>query len=117
VGRLAHGSVVHAEVAPDGAHDHITRVHADPDLDGDPLIPADAFRVLPDGLLHPERGIAGTHGVILVGEGGAEEGHDAVAHDLIHRALVAVDGLHHAFQYRVKELARLFGVAVGKQFH
>jgi len=74
MGGLAHGGVVHAEIAPDGAHDHIARVHTDPDLDGDPLLPADAVRVLPDGLLHPERGIAGAHGVVLVGEGSAEEG-------------------------------------------
>ena len=43
--------------------------------------------------------------------------HDAVAHDLVHRALVAVHGGHHAFQHRVEELAGLFGVAVGQQFH
>src|SRR5260370_20338360 len=42
---------------------------------------------------------------------------DPVAHDLVHRALVAVDGFHHAFQYRIEELACLLGVAVGEQLH
>ena len=36
---------------------------------------------------------------------------------LIHRALVTVDGLHHEFQNGIQNLARLLGVAVGKEFH
>ena len=47
----------------------------------------------------------------------AEEGHDPVAHHLVHGALVVVDGLHHAFKDRVEELPGLLGVAVGEQFH
>jgi hypothetical protein len=55
--------------------------------------------------------------VILVGQRGAEEGHDAVAHHLVHGALVAVDGLHHPLQDRVEELPRFFGVTVGEKLH
>jgi hypothetical protein len=55
--------------------------------------------------------------VILVSERGAEEGHDPVAHDLVHRALVAVDRLHHVLEDGVKELPRLLRVAIGKQLH
>ena len=55
-------------------------------------------------LLHPQRGVAGPHGVVLVGERRAEEGHDAVAHHLVHGALVAVDGLHHPLEHGVEEL-------------
>ena len=47
----------------------------------------------------------------------AEQRHDAVAHHLVDGALVAVDGLHHAFEHRVEELPRLLGIAVGQQFH
>ena len=32
-------------------------------------------------------------------------------------ALVAVDGLDHAFEHRVEELLRVLGIAVGKQLH
>ena len=46
-----------------------------------------------------------------------EEGHDPVAHHLVDRALITVDGLHHPFEHRVEELARLLGVAVGQQLH
>ena len=56
-----------------------------------------------------------SHGVIFMGARRAEEGHDAVAHDLVDRALVAVDGLHHAFEDGIEELARLLGIAVGEE--
>src|SRR5262249_55613114 len=42
---------------------------------------------------------------------------DAVAHHLVDGAFVVVDGLHHAFEHWVEELARLLGVPVGQQFH
>jgi hypothetical protein len=61
--------------------------------------------------------MAGAHGVIFMGERGAEERHDAVTHDLVHGALVMVHGLHHVLEHRVEELARLLGIAVGEQLH
>ncbi len=55
--------------------------------------------------------------MVLVGEGSTEEGHDAVAHDLVDGALVAVGGFHHPLEHRIENLSRLLGVAVGQQFH
>ena len=55
--------------------------------------------------------------MILVGQRGAEERHDPVAHHLVDGALVAMDGLHHALEDGVEELPRLLGVAVGQQLH
>jgi hypothetical protein len=55
--------------------------------------------------------------VILVGQRGAEEGHDAVAHHLVHGALVAVDGLHHQLENGIQELVRLLRIAVGEKLH
>jgi len=49
-----------------------------------------------------------------VGKRRAEERRDAVANDLVHRTLVAVDGLHHVFEDRIEELAGFFWVAVGE---
>ena len=46
-----------------------------------------------------------------------KQGHNAIAHDLVHGAFVAVHGRHHALQHRVEELARLLRVAVGQQLH
>ena len=64
-----------------------------------------------------ERGIARADRVVLVSDRRAEQGHDPVAHDLVDRAFVVVDGLHHALQDRIEELARLLGIAVGEQLH
>ena len=55
--------------------------------------------------------------MVLVGERRAEQRHDAVAHHLVDRALVAVDGLHHPLEDGIEELARLLGVAVGQELH
>jgi hypothetical protein len=55
--------------------------------------------------------------MVLVGEGRAEERHDPVAHHLVHRALVAVDRLHHVLEDGIEELSRLFGITVGEQLH
>ena len=47
----------------------------------------------------------------------AEQGHNAVTHELVDGALVVVDGLDHPIEDRVEELARFLWVAVGEQFH
>ena len=55
--------------------------------------------------------------MVLVRERGAEEGHDAIAHDLVDGALVAMNRLHHAFEYGVEQPARVLGISVGEQLH
>ena len=47
----------------------------------------------------------------------AKEGHNAIAHDLIHRTFVPVHGGHHALQHGIEELPRLLRVTVGEEFH
>jgi hypothetical protein len=115
--RLADGRVVHVEIVADGAHDDLPGVQPDADLDHGPVRASHLFRIRLHGLLHPERREAGSHGVVLVGEGGAEEGHDPIAHHLVHGALVAVDGVHHQREEGIENLARLLGIAVGEQLH
>jgi hypothetical protein len=117
VRRLPHCGVVHAEIGADGADHDLARVNADPDVDERAVFAASLLGIAPDLLLHPEGGIAGAHRVVLVGDGGAEKRHDAVAHDLVHGALVAVHGFHHQVEDRIQELPRFFGVAVGEQLH
>jgi len=68
-------------------------------------------------LLHPERRVAGPHGVIFMGERRAEQRHDPVAHDLVDGALVPMHRFHHALEDWIKQFARLFGIAVGEEFH
>ena len=71
----------------------------------------------PDGGLHGEGRIAGPDGMVFMRERGAEQRHDAIAHDLVHRALVPMHGRHHPFQHRIEELPGLFRITVGQQFH
>src|SRR5262249_44849451 len=108
--------VVHVEVGAYGADDYLSRVQPDPDADRNALR-THLVRVRLDRLLHPERRITRPHRVVFMGERRPEKGHDSVAHDLIHHALVAVDGLHHPLEHRIQDFSRLLGVAVGKQFH
>src|SRR5207247_1859937 len=69
------------------------------DVDRQPKASVQLLRVLLHPLLHPEGGVARADGVILVGDRRAEEGHDAVAHDLVHGALVVMAGLDHALEH------------------
>ena len=117
MGGLPHRAVVHAEVAPDGAHDDLARVEPDPDLHTEPQAPLLLRGQGADRLGHAEGGVAGAYRVVLVGHRRAEQGHDAVAHDLVDGALIAMDRVHHALEYRVENLARLFGISLGKELH
>ena len=114
---LAHRGVVHAQITADRAHHDLARVEAEPDLDRSAFRAVNVFRVLLHRFLHPQRRVARPHGVILVGERRAEQRHDPVAHHLVDRALVAVDGLHHVLEDGVEELPRLLGISVGQQLH
>ena len=55
--------------------------------------------------------------MVFMGQGGPKQRHDAVAHDLVDRAFIAVHRGHHVFQDRVEELPRRLGIAIGHQFH
>jgi hypothetical protein len=111
---LADGGIIDSEIAADRAHHDVSGVETDADLHLEPLGATQLVRVTAHGFLHPERGIACAHGVILVREGSTEQGHDAIAHHLIDGALVVVDGTHHALENGIEDLARSFGVAAAQ---
>jgi hypothetical protein len=117
MGGLPDSGVVHVQIGADRPHDHAARVQTDADADREAVLPADPLGVSPHRLLHAQRRIAGPDRVILVRHRRAEERHDPIAHHLVDRPLVTVDGLNHAFEHRVEELPGLFGVAVGEQLH
>ena len=54
--------------------------------------------------------MAGALGVVLVGERRAEEGHDAIAGELVDRTLVAVDLGHEDLETAVQDLVDLLRV-------
>jgi hypothetical protein len=114
---LADGGVVHVQIAADRAHDDLARVEPHLDLHVHAVLVAYLLGVLPHQLLHPERGEARPHGVVFLGERRSEERHDPIAHHLVHRALVVPDGLHHALEQGVEDLAGFFRIAVGEELH
>jgi hypothetical protein len=52
-----------------------------------------------------------------MGDRRAEQGHNAIAHDLVDGAFIAMDRRHHAFQHRIQELPGVLGITVGQEFH
>ena len=54
--------------------------------------------------------------MVFVGNRGAEQCHNAVAEHLIHRALEAVHGVHHALQGGIEELLGGFGIEAPDEF-
>ena len=89
----------------------------DADLYRHPMGALHLVAVAGHGLLHAQRRVAGAHGMIFMGNGRAEEGHNPIPHHLVDGALVAVHGLDHALQDRVQQLSGLLGIAVGQQLH
>jgi hypothetical protein len=105
------------QVVVDGPHHHLAGVEPHSEVHGQAVCVPHLVTVAAQRGLHPQGGIARPHGMIFMCDRRAEEGHNPIPHDLIHRALVAVHRHHHALQHRVEELARLLGVAVCQQLH
>ena len=86
VGGLAHGGVVHVQVVADRADHHLAGVEPDPDAHLQAVGATDLLGIVPQGGLHRQSGVTGAQGVILMGDGSAKEGHDAIAQHLVDRA-------------------------------
>jgi hypothetical protein len=54
--------------------------------------------------------------VVFVGDGGTEQGHNAIAEDLVDGALEAVHGVHHVVDGGVEELLGGFGIEAADEF-
>ncbi len=87
IGGVADGGVVHAKVIADGAHHHETGV--DPHPDGQRGSAGGGELAHP--ALNVQRGQHGPAGMVLTGHRRAEERHEAVAEELIHRPAVAMN--------------------------
>ena len=105
------------QIVTNGAHHHLAGVETHPHLHADAMATARLLGIRPHGVLHGQGGIAGPHRMVLMGNRRPKQGHDAVAHDLVDGAFIAVHGGHHALEHGVEKLAGLFGVAVGQQLH
>ena len=88
------------QVIADGAHHHFPGVepHAHAQLQAPGA--AYVFGIGAHRGLHGKGGVAGAQRVVFVGNGGAEQRHNAVAEHLVDGALEAVHGVHHVVDAR-----------------
>jgi hypothetical protein len=98
------------QVVAKGPHHHLAGVEPYPKLHSQAMRPPHRLTVAANSLLHGQGRIARAHGMIFMGNGRAEQGHNPVAHHLVHRALEAVHGVHHQLNNRVQELLRGLGI-------
>ncbi len=91
VHRLPDGGVVHMEIVTDGPHHHFAGIEPHPEVHGQPLRAPHLVTVAAQRGLHGQGRIAGPDGVIFMRQRGTKEGHNPIPHNLIHRALIAVD--------------------------
>jgi hypothetical protein len=96
---VAHGRVVHAQVVADTADHHQSRVQPHAYRQVLPRRQPEVGVALAQAVLQPQGRQHCSPGVILIGNGGAKQRHEAVAEELIDRALVPV----HRLEAELKE--------------
>jgi len=104
------------QVVANGAHHDFSGVQANTVLDGQVMGAAHLLGIVAQRRLHGQGGVTGPQGVILVGQRGAKEGHDAVAQHLVHGPCVPVYRVHHGVQGGIQELLGGFGVEAADEF-
>ena len=92
------------------ARNHLPGVHADPDLDGDAPRVLELVVQARERVPHVDRGPDGAQCVVLVQPRHAEDGHDRVADELLHRAAVALQHDAHLGEVAVHQLPQRLGV-------
>jgi len=84
------------------------------EADAHPKVDAVVLRqlvpVVRHGFLDGQGGMAGPLGVILMGQGGAEEGHHPVSGELVDGPLIAMDLLHEDLEAPIQDLVDLLRV-------
>ena len=98
------------QVIADGLHHHLAGVQPHPEVHSQALRAPQFVTVAAQRRLHRQRCIAGPHGMILMGNWGAKEGHNPSPITWL-TVPSAVDGGHHALQHRIQELSGFLGVA------
>jgi hypothetical protein len=109
--------VVHAEIIADPSDDHLARIEAHADEEVQAAGDAELVGVVAEGVAQVKCGPARALGVVLVGDRGAEERHDAVAGVLVYRALEAVHALGEEGEKAVHDPVPLFGVELLGKLH
>src|SRR5262249_7185702 len=115
--RVALRGVVHAQIVTDRADHHLARVDAHADGEVETAREPQRVRVAAERVGQMERRPAGALRVVLVCDGCAEEGHDAVARVLVYRALEAVHTLGEDREEAVHDAVPFLGVEALRELH
>jgi hypothetical protein len=115
VGRVADRRIVHPEVAPDAADHDEPAIETLAHPEGEGAVLLQLALIVCEGALDAERGAHGPLCMVLVSDRSAEECHDAVTEELVHRAFVAVHlGQHDLERVRHQRVDNL-GVEPGRE--
>src|SRR5215470_3289867 len=109
--------VVHAQVVPDPAHDDLAGVQAHPHRELEPPLAPHVFGERAELTRQIEGGGAGALGVILVGDRGAEERHDAVTGVLVDGPLVSVNAASKDTEEAIEQAMPFLGVDALRELH
>jgi hypothetical protein len=104
------------QVVANGPHHHFPGVEADAHAQFQATSAADVIGVSAHRRLHGQGRVAGAQSVVFVGNGGAEQGHNAVAEHLVDRAFKTVHGGHHVVDGGIEELLGGFGIKASDEF-
>jgi hypothetical protein len=106
---LPHSRVVHVQIIANRPHHNFPGVEPHARLQLQTMGPTHLLSIAAQSGLHGQGRITGPYGVVFMSHRSAEEGHDAVAQDLVHRALKAVHRVHHVLEGGIEEgLGRLW---------
>ena len=113
----ANGRVLHVLVVVDGPGHDLARVQPHPHVEVDTALPLELAAV--DGQLLPQMkgGGAGLPGVVLVGDGRPEEGHDPVASELVDVTVEAGHAVAQDGEEATHELAPVLQFHRGGEVH
>ena len=102
--------VVHAQVVADLADDHGTGVEPHAHVELDATLGAELVAVGNERALKTEGRVDRAQGMVLVGDGRAEQRHEPVTEELIDGTFVAVDLPEHQFERTVHEDVDVLGI-------
>src|SRR5574341_2257004 len=102
--------VVHAQVVADATHDDLAGIQAHPYRELEPALASHVFGERAELSREIQGGRTGALGVVLVGDRGAEEGHDAVTGVLVDRSRVAVDAARQDPEQAIQQAVPLLGI-------
>jgi hypothetical protein len=110
IGRVADGRVVGLEVGPERADDDRAGVDADAHREPGAATGRETVREPVHRVAHRERRAHGTLRVVPVRHGRAEDGHEAVARELIHDARKAIHRRKGRPEVSLEQLVELLGI-------